>query len=90
MNLDLLFYIDEQSGLHVYRLLLDGGHVETVTLRSTEPADRDTLDSAKAEWVMSQHAADHGDVMAALSFTWRGLRHLFPQLPAEPLERNQG
>ncbi len=90
-GLDLLFYIDNGTGTHVYRLLLDGELFDDVILRVSEPDHRVILDGVRAEWALAQNADHNKNVLATFAFTWRGLRLLFPQLPEEPMvQRNQG
>lgn len=87
-GMSVLYYQDFAHKAFIYKLHVEGHGViaERIFLWGARPADRLILDGVKEQWEWAVHAHANGDYVAAIAFTWRGLRLIFPDLPEDPIE----
>lgn len=84
-DMDLLFFQHYTLGISHFILLSHGEKVgERRFLWKLNPEEKLLMDAAKEEWVKAKKAWTDDDEEAAMRFTYRGLRIVFPDMPPEP------
>lgn len=88
---DLLYYRDVPNGIFHFVLVMHESPTELVKIAERtfftkdSPEARLVMDGVKGQWAWAQDARKKGDEQAAIAFTYRGLRLVFPDLPEDPI-----